>query len=147
MLSALSLTDVSNISISAVPVYADEISNRDRYTFGDFYREPSSVPEVLLQQAPVLSQKIALKANRWKGLAHAVSRWRLDKAFNLGASQEPAQALGKNIKLEPIQDPVQTVLGVSMSEVLEYSSMAIYSLIFIIKMVIFLQMQRRLEDF
>lgn len=37
ILSALSLTDISNISILAVPVYAHEISNSNRYTFGDFY--------------------------------------------------------------------------------------------------------------
>ncbi len=101
VLSALSLTDVSNISILAVPIYGDEISNQGRYEFGDFDWEPSNMPEALLQRTAVQSQKNTLKANRWEGFANAVWRRRLDKASNMGASQEP----------------IQTVLGVSLSEV------------------------------
>ena len=116
ILSALSLTDVSNISILAVPVYADEISNQDRYTFGDLYWQPSNIPEGLSQQTRVQSQENALKANRWEGFAYAVSRWRLDKASKLGAPQEPGRGLSKNFNSEPAQKPLQSVLGASLSE-------------------------------
>lgn len=127
ILSALSLTDVSNISILAVPVCADKISNQDRYTFGNFCWEPSNMPEGLSQQTRVESQENALEANRWEGFAYAVSRSRLDKASNLGASQEPGRHLNKATNLEPIQEPVRTVLGVSMSELIKYPHMAFYS--------------------
>ena len=126
ILSALSLTDVSNISILAVPVCADKISNQDRYTFGDFCWEPSNMPEGLSKQTRVQSQENALEANRWEGFAYAVSRSRLDKASNFGTSQEPGRDLSKNINPKPVQEPVQTVLGVSMSEVIKYSNAAIY---------------------
>ena len=89
ILSALSLTDVSNISILAVPVCAEEISNQDRYIFGDLCWEPSNMPEGLSQQTRLQSQENALMAKRWEKFAYAVSRWRLDKASSLGASQEP----------------------------------------------------------
>ena len=36
VLSALSVADVTDISILAVPIYAHEISNSRRYSFGDF---------------------------------------------------------------------------------------------------------------
>ena len=126
ILSALSLTDVSNISILAVPVYADEISNQDRYTFGDLYWQRSNMPEGLSQQTRVQSQKNALKANRWEGFAYAVSRGRLDKSFNAGASQEPSGYLSEYISPESIQEPVHAVLGVSLSEVIKYSNVAIH---------------------
>ena len=109
ILSALSLTDVSNISILAVPICAGEISNQDRYTFGDFYWEPSNMPAALSQHTAVQSQKDASKANRWEGFATAVWRRRLDKASKLGASQEP----------------IQPVLGVSLSEVIKFANVAI----------------------
>lgn len=126
ILSALSLTDVSNISILAVPVYADEISNQDRYTFGELYWQRSNMPEGLSKKTRVQSQENALKANRWGGFAYAVSRRRLDKALNSGASREPGGYLSKYISPEPIQEPVNAVLGVSLSEVIKYSNMAIY---------------------
>ena len=119
------LTDVSNVSILAVPLHADEISNQDRYKFGDFCWEPPSVQEALSRQAPVQSQKKAFKAKRWKGLANALSRRRLDKASNLGASQEPDRHLRRDTNPKPIQQPIQTVLGVSMSEEIEYSHAAV----------------------
>ena len=116
ILSALSLTDVSNISILAVPVYADEISNKDRYTFGDLHWQPLNMPEGLSQQTRVQSQEDTLKAKRWGGFAYAVSRSRLDKASNLGAPQEPGRSLSKNFNSEPAQKPLQSVLGASLSE-------------------------------
>ncbi|KAK0517095.1 hypothetical protein JMJ35_000250 [Cladonia borealis] len=110
VLSALSLTDVSNISILAVPVYAHEISNQDRYTFGDFSWEPSNMLATPSQQTAIQSQKNALKANRWEGFANAVWRRRLDKASNLGPSQEP----------------IKTLLGVSLAEGIKYANVVIY---------------------
>ena len=109
ILSALSLTDVSNISILAVPIYADEISNQDRYSFGDFYLEPPNMPAALSQQTAVESQENELKANRWVGFANAVWRRRLDKAYNLGTPQEP----------------IQTLLGVSLVEVIKIANVAV----------------------
>ena len=109
VLSALSLTDVSNISILAVPIYADEISNQDRYSFGDFDLEPPNMPAALSQQIAVQSQENELKANRWVGFANAVWRRRLDKASNLGTPQEP----------------IKTLLGVSLVEVIKKANMAI----------------------
>ena len=118
VLSALSLTDVSNISILAVPIYADEISNQDRYGFGDFHWETSNIPGTLSHRTVVKSQKNASKTNRWEGFVNAVSRRRLHKATNLGASQELGRRLSKNSSPEPLQEPIKTVLGASLSEVI-----------------------------
>ena len=109
VLSALSLTDVSYISVLAVPICAGEISNQDRYTFGDFYWEPLNMPAALSQHTAVQSQKDASKANRWKGFATAVWRRRLDK----------------NSNPEPSLRPIQTVLGVSLSEVIKFANVPI----------------------
>ena len=75
ILSALSLTDMSNISILAVPIYAHEISNSRRYTFGDIN---PSLPENEQTQA-VKKINEALKANRWDRFAFAVWQQRQDK--------------------------------------------------------------------
>ena len=45
ILSGISLTDVSNISVLAVPIYAHEISNSARYIFGDFQPESLTVKD------------------------------------------------------------------------------------------------------
>ena len=45
ILSGISLTDVSNISVLAVPIYAHEISNSARYIFGDFRPESLTVDD------------------------------------------------------------------------------------------------------
>ena len=118
VLSALSLTDISNISILAVPIYADEISNQDRYTSEDLDREPSNL---LRWQTAVQSQKNALAANRWEGYANAVSRRRLDKDFSLGASQEPDPILRRRDNW-----PIQPVLGASLSEVIKFANVAMF---------------------
>lgn len=75
VLSALSLTDISNISILAVPVYAHEISNSARYTFGDFR---PSVPAAESQQAPTKP---------------AVWHQRLMKAIKPDPSPKPKQTI------------------------------------------------------
>lgn len=125
VLSALSLTDVSNISILAVPICAGEISNQDRYTFGDFYWQPLNMPAALSHHTAVQSQKDASKANRWEGFATAAWRRWLDKASNLGASQEQGRRLSKNSNLKPSLEPIQTVLGVSLSEVIKFANVPI----------------------
>ena len=109
ILSALSLADVSNISMLAVPIYADGISNQDRYTFGNVDWEPSNRRAALSKQADVQSQKNALEANRWEGFATAIWRGRLDKASNLGHPQES----------------IKTVLGVSLAEAIGYASVPV----------------------
>lgn len=116
VLSALSLTDISNISILAIPIYADEISNQDRYTSEDLDWEPSNL---LRWQTAVQSQKSALKANRWEGYANAVARRRLAKDFGLGASQEPGLILRRRPNF-----PIQPVLGASLSEVIRIANVA-----------------------
>ena len=45
ILSGISLTDVSNILIPAVPVHAHEIINSARYIFGDFQPESLAVQD------------------------------------------------------------------------------------------------------
>ena len=45
ILSGISLTDVSNISVLAVPIYAHEISNSARYIFGDIQPESLTVED------------------------------------------------------------------------------------------------------
>ena len=45
ILSGISLTDVSNISVLAVPIYAYEISNSARYIFGDLHPESLAVDD------------------------------------------------------------------------------------------------------
>lgn len=101
ILSALSLTDVSNISVLAIPIYAHEISNSRRYKFGEF---ESHVP-AQEQHPSVSSINEALKANKWDRFASAVSRRRRDK--------EP----------EAVQEP--GVLGVPLRESLKYASLSV----------------------
>ena len=107
ILSALSLTDVSNISILAVPIYAHEITNSGRYVFGDF--QPAAL-EAQEQQIPVRPLKETLKANKWDGFASAVWRRRRNKLSKSGASLGPEPA----------------VLGVSLCESIKYANAAIF---------------------
>ena len=60
-----------------------------------------------------------------EGFATAVWRRRLDKASNLGASQEQCRRLSKNSNPEPSLEPIQTVLGVSLSEVIKFANVPI----------------------
>lgn len=65
VLSGLSLTEVSNISILAVPIYAHEIKNSERYTFGDFSLPPlEEVPSQESIDQPAISTPKPRKRDR-----------------------------------------------------------------------------------
>ncbi len=106
VLSALSLTDVPNISILAVPIYAHEISNSRRYHFGDFEVE---TPETQGQRPSPRSLAAKLRPKKWDGFSSAVRRHRRDKISNSGAySKQEAH-----------------ILGVPINESIKYANVAI----------------------
>ena len=105
VLSALSLTDVSNISILAIPIYSHEISNSNRYSFGDFHQAAVHVGQQSTNTRP-LNQ--LLKVNKWDGFASAVWRRRRSK-------------LAKTDSVEPLP----TILGIPLSESIKYANVAI----------------------
>ena len=70
ILSSLSISDVSNISILAVPIYANEISNSQRYAFGDFSSETQPTKTVKSLE----TSKSASKSRRWDSFANALRR-------------------------------------------------------------------------
>lgn len=95
ILSALSLTDISNISILAVPIYAHEITNSRRYDFGDF--DPHT-PDFREQYPRPLSLTAILKPNKWDRFSSSVWRQRRDKASKSGTSSKPEfQVLGSSL--------------------------------------------------
>lgn len=104
ILSALSLTDVSNISILAIPIYSHEISNSNRYSFGDFHQAAFNIE----QQSNTRPLNQLLRANKWDGFASAVRRRRRSKLTKTGSAEPPP-----------------TVLGIPLSESIEYASVAI----------------------
>lgn len=104
ILSALSLTDVSNISILAVPIYAHEISNSRRYTFGDFDPEPLENGK---QRSNTRPFAVTLKPNRWDGFASAVWRHRRNKASESGS----------------LLKPESHILGISLSESIKFANL------------------------
>ena len=106
ILSTLSLTDVSNISILAVPIYAHEISNSRRYTFEDFEPEPLENQE---QQLTASSLAVIPKPNKWYGFASALRRQRRNKINKAGISS----------KLEPL------TLGISLFESIKIANVKI----------------------
>lgn len=106
ILSALSLTDVSNISVLAVPIYAHEISNSRRYTFGDFDPEPL---ENWGQRPTTRSVAAIPKPNKWDGFASAVWRQRRKKIS----------------KPEISSKPEIHILGVSLYESIKFANVAI----------------------
>lgn len=105
ILSALSLTDVSNISILAIPIYPHEISNSDRYSFGDFHLAAVNVEQQSTNTRP-LNQ--LLKANKWDGFASAVWRRRRSKLTKTDSA-----------------GPLPTVLGIPLLESIKYANVAI----------------------
>ena len=106
VLSALSLTDISNISILAVPIYAHEISNSRRYNFGDFGIE---IPESPGQRHSTRSLSTILNPSKWDAFASAVRRQRLDKMSKSSAYSKPENR----------------VLGVPLHVSIKYANVAI----------------------
>ena len=106
VLSALSLTDISNISILAVPIYAHEISNSRRYNFGDFGIE---IPESPSQLRSTRSLSAMLNPKKWDAFASAVRRQRLDKTSKSSANSGPENR----------------ILGVPLHVSIKYANIAI----------------------
>lgn len=94
ILSALSLADISNISILAVPIYAHEITNSRRYDFGDFNQHTLDFPE---QHLRTQSLATIIKPNRWDRFVTTVWRQRQDKASKLGISSKPEFHVGSSL--------------------------------------------------
>ena len=109
ILSALSLTDVSNISILAVPIYTYEISNSARYTFGDF--TPQAI-NVQTDESSTSSSKNSSKPSKWVSFAAAVRR-------NRPGGPEIPPSIPTAPKIE------HRVLGVMLEESIEYANVAI----------------------
>ena len=105
VLSALSLTDVSNISILAVPIYSHEISNSNRYSFGDFHLAPVNVEQQPTNTRPLDQLS---KANKWDGFASAVWRRKQSKLTKTDSAE-----------------PLPTILGIPLSESIKYADAAI----------------------
>lgn len=105
ILSALSLTDVSNITILAIPIYSHEISNSNRYSFGDFHLAAINVKQQSKSRRPIND---LLKANKWEGFAFAVWRRRRSKLTTTGSAE-----------------PLPTLLGIPLSESIKCASMRI----------------------
>ena len=106
ILSALSLTDISNISILAIPIYSHEISNSNRYSFGDFHLAAVNVEQ---QSTDTRPPSRLLKANRWDGFASAVWRRRRIKLTKTDSAE-----------------PLPTILGIPLSESIKYAKASIY---------------------
>ena len=106
ILSALSLTDVSNISILAIPIYSHEISNSARYSFGDFHQAAFDVEQQSTDTRPVNQ---ILKANKWDGFASAVWRRRRSKLTETDSAE-----------------PLPTILGIPLLESIECAASSIF---------------------
>lgn len=86
VVSGLSLNEVSNVSILAVPIYAREISNSHRYTFGDFTLELQGNHE---ENSTVQSSAAVSRPNLCDRFASAVGRQARDKPPKSEASKKP----------------------------------------------------------
>ena len=92
VLSALSLTDISNISILAVPIYAHEISNSCRYHFGNFKVE---TPETQSQPPSPRSLATIPRREKWDEYSSAVRRNRREKISSSSTyTKQEAHVLG-----------------------------------------------------
>ena len=110
VLSGLSLTEVSNISILAVPIYAHEIKNSERYTFGDFSLPP--LEEVPSQESADQSTISPPKPRKRDRLTAAVLRQRKEKP-------PPERNLPVRIK------PAIPVFGIPLHDSVKLANVAI----------------------
>lgn len=106
VLSGLSLTDISNVSILAVPVFAQEISNSNHYIFGDFR---SLVLADGSQQAPI-------KPAGWHP--------RLMKAVKPNIPQKATKP-DSSRKTDYSQPPKKTIMGIPLSQSISCARAAI----------------------
>ena len=105
ILSALSLTDVSNISMLAVPIYAHEISNSARYSFGNFKSDSLAVEH---QGSASIPEQQTMKARKRDRLAHVLF------GEQVKAAKPPA-----------LREPESKVLGVPLQDLIRYNNVAI----------------------
>ena len=108
MLSGLSLSEISNINIVALPVYATDISNRELYSFG----VPGQKETGPLDQTHAASPFTALKQ---KGLRRQklAQQWRALRS--LGSEADSAES----------KEQVQRVFGVALLTSIRYANIAI----------------------
>ncbi|MDI1486699.1 MAG: GTPase activating protein (GAP) for Rho1p [Ramalina farinacea] len=112
VLSGLSLTEVSNISILAVPIYAHEIRNSERYTFGDFLLPP--LEEVLSQESADQSTISTPKPRKRDRLTVAVWRQRKEKSPTPKRESLPVQIT-----------PANSVFGIALYDSVRLANVAI----------------------
>ena len=99
LLSGISLTDVSDISVLAVPIYAHEISNSARYIFGDFQPESLTVEG---REAASNAVQQTSKIEKGDGFAHVL----FSGSGNASKSDDPRQ-------------PEPKVLGVPLPDLIK----------------------------
>ena len=112
MLSGLSMSDISNISILALPVYAEDIANREQYKFGD-------------------PGEIAVSGNTDVGNAHETTRGLLGKGFSsrLRILGVPSLRRGgkamwaRTDKRDQVHPPM--IFGVRLQDSIRYANVAI----------------------
>ena len=106
ILSGISLTDVSNISVLAVPIYAHEISNSARYIFGDFQPESLTVDD---QEAASNTVQQISKDDKRGGFEHV-----------------PFRNQGKAAKPVTLRQPEPRVLSIPLQRsIMEFDIVAI----------------------
>ena len=105
ILSGISLTDVSNISILSIPIFAHEISNSARYNYSDI--QPESLAVDYQETASNAVQQI-LKVEKRGGFDRVASR-------NQGEAAKP----------DALRQPEPKVLGVPLQELIRYNNMPI----------------------
>lgn len=112
VLSGLSLTEVSNISILAVPIYAHEIKNSERYTFGDFSLPP--LEEVPSQESADQSTISTPKPRKRDRLTAAVWRQRKEKSPTPERESLPVRT-----------KPANPVFGIPLADSVRLANVAI----------------------
>ena len=105
ILSALSLTDISKISMLAVPIYAHEISNSARYSFGNFQPDSLAVEH---QGSTSIPDQQTMKARKRDRLAHVLFREQVKAA-----------------KPRTLREPESKVLGVPLQDLVRFNNVAI----------------------
>ena len=105
ILSGFSLTDISNISVLAVPIYAHEISNSERYQFGDYDSIDFQEPRVV--SPPMQSDQTGpnSKQSRWRDFIKSV--------------RQPRSEVKETVASQ------QRILGAPLEESIKYANVAI----------------------
>ena len=112
MLSGLSLSDISNVSILALPIYAEDISNRQWYKFGD----PTGYGDRPIENIP----------------SHSYSKRQQLKSFGLRSPQWASSLFTRSPKVPELdskssagEESKKVVFGVPLSVSIKYANLAI----------------------